>query len=81
MQALVFIGKVRAIGVSNFNIEQIQEVLDAGGSVPLSCNQVKAHPWFPNTYSMGKHHIMKVVHCTFAGQKADGVPLVKYPLI
>lgn len=48
MQGLVTKGKVRAIGVSSFNVEQLQEVLAVGGSVPLSCNQVEAHPWFPN---------------------------------
>lgn len=84
MQALVTAGKARAIGVSNFNIEQIQEVLAVCGSIPLSCNQVEAHPWFPNTELlefMDRHQILKVVYCPFAGQKADGVPLVKDPQI
>ena len=84
MQALVTVGKVRAVGVSNFNIEQIQEVLAVDGSIPLSCNQVEAHPWFPNTELldfMGKHQILKVVYCPFAGQNTKGVPLVKDPQI
>lgn len=74
MQKLVALGKTRAIGVSNFNIEQLQEVLSVGGSVPLSCNQVEAHPWFPNTELldfMDRHRILKAVYCPFAGQKED----------
>jgi len=49
LQRLVGTGKVRAVGVSNFNIEQLQEVLAMGGDVPVSCNQIEAHPYFPNT--------------------------------
>ena len=48
LQQLVSTGKVRAVGVSNFDVEQLREVLSVGGEVPVSCNQVEAHPWFPN---------------------------------
>lgn len=84
MQALVATGKVRAVGVSNFNIAQLQEILPAGGSVPLSCNQVESHPWFANSAlfeMMDKEGILKTVYCPFAGQKKDGVPLVRDPRI
>lgn len=37
-------GKVRAIGVSNYTIRHLQEVLDAGSVVP-AVNQVEFHPW------------------------------------
>ncbi|MGG7464831.1 aldo/keto reductase [Plantibacter sp. YIM 135347] len=36
-------GRVRAIGVSNFEPEHLQRILDLGGTVP-AVNQVEAHP-------------------------------------
>ncbi|KAL9126721.1 MAG: hypothetical protein Q9217_004266 [Psora testacea] len=84
IQAIVAIGKVRAVDVSNFNIQQLQEALSAGGSVPLSCNQVEARPWFSNTTLldfMKQHQILRAVFCPFAGQKKGGVPLVLNPLV
>ena len=84
MQAMVATRKVRAIGVSNFNIVQLQEILSAGDSVPVSCNQVEAHPWFPNTELlefMQREEIMKTVFCPFAGQKRGSTPLVEDPLV
>lgn len=80
MQRLVATGKVRAVGVSNFNIAQLQEILSVGGTVPVSCNQVEAHPWFPNSQLlefMDGEEILKTVYCPFAGQKKSGTQLVK----
>ena len=37
-------GKVRAIGVSNFMEENLQEILDAGNTVP-AVNQIEYHPY------------------------------------
>ena len=84
MQALVATGKVRAVGVSNFNIAQLQEILSVGGVVPVSCNQVEAHPWFPNTSLldfMQREEILGTVFCPFAGQKRGSTPLVEDPII
>ena len=84
MQRLVATGKVRAVGVSNFNIVQLQEILSVVGTVPVSCNQVEAHPWFPNTQLlefMRKAEIMRTVYCPFAGQKRSGTSLLADPLV
>ena len=84
MQSLVSSGKARAIGVSNFNIQQLEEVISFGGVVPLSCNQVEAHPWFQNSgllRFMDSQHILGIVFCPFAGQQADGNTLVKDPQV
>ncbi|KAG7002086.1 IMP-specific 5'-nucleotidase 1 [Physcia stellaris] len=84
MQRLVGTRKVRAVGVSNFSIAQLQEIISVGGSVPVSCNQVEAHPYFPNTRLldfMKEKGILRVVYCPFAGQKKDGVPLLQDPLV
>ena len=37
-------GKARAIGVSNFNVTHLDEIKDAGLSMP-EANQIKLHPW------------------------------------
>lgn len=81
MQGLVETGKVRAVGVSNFNITQLQEVLSVGGTVPVSCNQVEAHPWFPNTELlefMQDKSILRTVYCPFAGPRRS---LVQEPVV
>lgn len=38
-------GRVKSIGVSNFNIEHLQRIIDASGVVPV-LNQVELHPRF-----------------------------------
>lgn len=84
MQRLVETGKVRAVGVSNFNIQQLEEVLNVGGSIPLSCNQVEAHPLFANSKLldfMADKAILRTVYCPFAGQKSEGVSLVQNPTV
>lgn len=40
-------GRARAIGVSNFSIDQIKAIIDATGVVPAT-NQVELHPFFTN---------------------------------
>ena len=84
MQGLVATGKVRAVGVSNFNITQLEEILSVGGAVPVSCNQVEAHPWFPNRQLfafMDAAEILKTAYCPFAGQKKSGAQLIQDPLV
>ena len=44
MEKLLSTGKVRSIGVSNFNIRKLQEVLDVCTVVP-AVNQIEAHPY------------------------------------
>jgi 2,5-diketo-D-gluconate reductase A len=39
-------GRVKSIGVSNFTVEALQEIIDATGVVPV-VNQVETHPYFP----------------------------------
>ncbi len=41
---LVGDGKVKSVGVSNFTIEQLDEVLSVS-EVPITVNQVEFHPW------------------------------------
>ena len=41
-------GKLKAIGISNFNIQEIQEILDNCSVVPALI-KVEAHPYYPQT--------------------------------
>jgi len=47
MESMVVEGRVRSIGVSNFNIAQMERVLNACSIKPVT-NQVEVHPYFVN---------------------------------
>ncbi|CAM9178899.1 unnamed protein product [Phaeothamnion confervicola] len=47
LEKLVDAGLVKSIGVSNFNTDELQRVLD-NCRIPPAVNQVEAHPYFPN---------------------------------
>ncbi|KAI9717623.1 MAG: hypothetical protein M1812_004568 [Candelaria pacifica] len=84
MTELVATGKCRAVGVSNFSIPQLQELLPYTSHVPISCNQIEAHPWLPNDelLSFMKHHdILGAVYSPFAGQKESGDKLLEDPTV
>ena len=44
MEKLVKTGKTKAIGVSNFNVQKLKQLLD-GSSVVPAVNQIEAHPY------------------------------------
>jgi diketogulonate reductase-like aldo/keto reductase len=44
MQDILKAGKANAIGVSNYEIDQIEELLDGGGILPM-VNQIELHPF------------------------------------
>ncbi|KAK5189437.1 hypothetical protein LTR92_010637 [Exophiala xenobiotica] len=44
MERLVSAGKVKSIGVSNFTIDKVEELLKTA-KIPPAVNQIEAHPW------------------------------------
>jgi diketogulonate reductase-like aldo/keto reductase len=47
MQEFVKQGKTRAIGLLNFSITEITEVIPHAKDIPISGNQIEVHYWFP----------------------------------
>jgi diketogulonate reductase-like aldo/keto reductase len=84
LKRLVSTGKTRAVGVSNFSIGDLKEILPYADDVPISCNQVEVHPWLPNNELisfMREHDILATCYSPFAGQKSDGKTLINDPAV
>jgi len=78
MQGTVKKGKARAVGVSNFSITQLEELLPHQEDVPVSCNQIEVHPWLPQTelVEFGRSNgIVITCYSPFAGQNPNGATL------
>ncbi|TKA67780.1 hypothetical protein B0A55_06863 [Friedmanniomyces simplex] len=76
MQECVKKGKAKAVGLSNFSITEIEELLPHEDDVPISCNQVEVHPWLPQSEIVAfghKHGIVTTCYSPFAGQMEGGV--------
>jgi diketogulonate reductase-like aldo/keto reductase len=68
-------GFTKAIGVSNFGVEQIQGIIDAGYEVP-ELNQVELHVFLPQRELVAlhqKHHILTMGFAPLARCKRFGV--------
>ena len=80
MQEMVRKGKARTIGISNFSISDIKDLLPHAQEVPISCNQVECHPWLPQRDLISfchKHKIAVSCYSPFAGQIEGGQTLIK----
>ena len=62
-------GKVKHIGVSNYNVHHIKEIEEARIEMP-SANQIEIHPWHIVHQSladyMGEHNILPIAYSTLA---------------
>jgi 2,5-diketo-D-gluconate reductase A len=62
-------GKVKNIGVSNYNVKHIQEIEMAGLEMPVA-NQIEIHPWHvvrtELAQYMDKHKILPIAYSTLA---------------
>lgn len=80
MKALVKKGKTRTIGLSNFSIAELSDILPEAKDIPISCHQIEVHPWLPQNELIAfgnEHGILTTGYSPFAGQKADGATLLK----
>ncbi|KAE9369403.1 Aldo/keto reductase [Stipitochalara longipes BDJ] len=80
MQVLVRNGKARTIGVSNFSVSELADIISYENDIPISCNQVEVHPWLPNNELIAfstERGILTTCFSPFAGQKSNGATLLK----
>lgn len=80
MEKVVKNGKTRTIGVSNFTIGDLKELLPHVKDIPISNNQIEVHPWLPQNELIAfgnEHGILTSCWSPFAGQKSDGATLLK----
>ncbi|KAL2215490.1 aldo-keto reductase [Thermoascus aurantiacus ATCC 26904] len=70
-------GKIRSIGISNFTIEQTQELLKTA-TIPPAVNQIEAHPWLqqPELMKFMKEKNILVVAYSPLGNNIYGLPRV-----
>ncbi|KAK9385067.1 NADP-dependent oxidoreductase domain-containing protein [Lipomyces mesembrius] len=75
LEKLISTGKVKSVGVSNFNIRRLQEVLDNCTVVP-AVNQIKAHPYLQQTelFEFCKKHGVLVEAYSPLGNNQTGEP-------
>ena len=68
-------GKIRAIGLSNFDVAQTQRILDECEVVP-TINQVECHPYFPQTELkalLAEHNIALQAWYPLGGRGNDSI--------
>ena len=75
LEAACKAGKLRAIGLSNFDVNQTQRILDECEVVP-AINQVECHPYFPQTELkalLKKHDIALQAWFPLGGRGNDSI--------
>jgi aldehyde reductase len=73
MEDAVYAGKIRSIGLSNFNSHQIERVIQNGRIKPAVL-QVEAHPYFPQTKLLDwcvEHDIVFTSYSTLANNQHE----------
>jgi L-glyceraldehyde reductase len=75
MEKLVRAGKIRSIGVSNFTIEKMEELLKTA-EIPPAVNQIEAHPYLlqPKLFQYLKENTILPVAYSPLGNNIFGAP-------
>ena len=78
LEALAAAGKVRAIGVSNFNERRLTALLATAAVVP-AVNQIEAHPWLQQAplAALLRAHAIHVTAFSPLGNNIAGLPRVQ----
>jgi diketogulonate reductase-like aldo/keto reductase len=81
LQTVKASGKIRALGVSNFGVQQLQALLATDGIEPPSVNQIELHVWLHQTDVTAfckLNNILVMAYCPFArGEKFGKTPLAE----
>ncbi|KAK9479746.1 aldo/keto reductase [Lipomyces japonicus] len=77
LEQLVADGKVRSIGVSNFSVEKLQQLLSIA-KIPPAVNQVEAHPYLqqPGLLEFAKAHNIVLTAYSPLGNNIYNIPRV-----
>jgi diketogulonate reductase-like aldo/keto reductase len=75
MEKLLKTGKTKAIGISNFNVRRLKELLTTAKVVPAA-NQIEAHPYIqqPELFDLCKSHNILVEAYSPLGNNQTGEP-------
>ncbi|XP_058003058.1 NADPH-dependent aldo-keto reductase, chloroplastic-like isoform X1 [Hevea brasiliensis] len=80
MEALFDSGKARAIGVSNFSVKQLEDLLAVARVTP-AVNQVKIHPVWQQP-RLCEYFKSKGIHLTgYSPLGSSGTPILKNPIV
>lgn len=82
METLLDDGRVRAIGVSNFRISDLELVLDSANVQPV-CNQIEIHPYFtqPEVRAFCQdHNILMVSYSPLGTGEWSNIPRASKPI-
>ena len=69
LQVVKASGKIRALGVSNFGVKQLEGLIATEGVEPPSVNEIELHPWLHQTDVTGfckVNNIVVIAYCPFA---------------
>mmetsp|Transcript_4997 Transcript_4997/g.12943 ORF Transcript_4997/g.12943 Transcript_4997/m.12943 type:complete len:373 (-) Transcript_4997:1940-3058(-) len=85
MEALVDAGLVKAIGLSNFNVDQVDEIVTKGRIMPV-CNQVECHPYFQQDTlikACADRNVQVTAYSPLGtgAAAADGVKIFEHPVL
>ncbi|MFW6189122.1 MAG: aldo/keto reductase [Planctomycetota bacterium] len=72
-------GKVRHVGVSNFNVELLEAAVEAA-PVPIFCNQVEYHPYLsqePVLDCCREHDVLVIGYCPLARARVFDDPVLR----
>lgn len=80
MERLVGTGKVKAIGVCNYSVKYLEELLPHATVIP-AVNQIENHPSLPQTEVVSFCHTRGIHIMAYSPLGSAGSPLMKEPLV
>ena len=80
MEKLVETGKVKAIGVCNYSVKYLEELLPHATITP-AVNQIENHPYLPQTDIVSFCHSRGIHIMAYSPLGSSGSPLIKEPLV
>ncbi|OBT69038.1 hypothetical protein VE03_01295 [Pseudogymnoascus sp. 23342-1-I1] len=80
MEKLVATGKVKAIGVCNYSVKYMEELISHATIIP-AVNQIENHPYLPQTEVVSLCNSKGIQIMAYSPLGSAGSPLMKEPLV